>query len=90
MKIVKIKSDCGRVFSINAMEVAKDRATYYSQRDSDTSYEEELVYTHSEDSELTEWLFNNMNWWTLKSLKELDRVSIDLSDLDVQAEVVKK
>lgn len=61
MKFLRIE-DSGFVWDVPAEVIAKNRATYYAERDKDTSYDEEFKYTMSSNYELRDWFFGNMDW----------------------------
>lgn len=57
------------IFDIPAKIIAEDRAKYYAKLDSESGdglygdiFKSELAYTLDDDSELTDWASNNMNW----------------------------
>lgn len=60
----------GETWRFPALIVARSRALYYAEADTgetrgtehDRVYREEFDYTMSDDSELHDWLHNNMNW----------------------------
>jgi len=72
MKYVKVLFSNGEKFRIPATTIAYDRARYYAHRDNPNStvtdpewtktYNDEKKYTLDDDSELLDWLWNNMNW----------------------------
>lgn len=64
-KKVYLTLDDGRVYFLPLHVVAHDRATYYAQRDKDTTYQEEYDYAMSEDGKdcAMDWLYSNMNWY---------------------------
>jgi len=87
MKKVKIKLQDGRTYSIDATKVAENRAKHYAD-DPDSSYESEYKYTLENEDELTDWLFNNMNWYELNPILESSFLP-ELSDAEVEeSEVV--
>lgn len=61
MKVVQITQD-GFVWNVPATTIAKDRATYYAEKDPDTTYDKEYKFTMEDNMELTDWFLNNMNW----------------------------
>jgi len=56
------------IYSIPASVIAKDRAEYYAQLDSETGGDYDVVYneeyhnTIEDDYELVDWASNNMDW----------------------------
>lgn len=86
-KRVKLFLQDGRVFSVSAHVIAHDRATYYAKKDPETTYAYE--YAAVDNSELRDWLLNNMDWWDLAPRQELKHTLTPLSDAIVEdAEVV--
>lgn len=65
VKKVYLTLEDGRVYFLPLHVVAHDRATYYAERDKDTTYQEEYDYAMSEDGRdcAMDWLFNNMDWF---------------------------
>ena len=68
-KRVRITLADGRIFSVSGHDVAHNRATYYAEKDKDTTYESEYEFTVNDSYELKDWLFNNMDWWKEPSLR---------------------
>lgn len=68
-RFVEIELVDGRVYRIPRHVVANNRANYYAERDKSTTYQEEYDYlmeeTKDADSEVHEWLFNEMDWYEL-------------------------
>lgn len=64
-KLIFIQLADGRTYSIKAHDVAHNRASYYTERDEDTTYAEEYEFTVNDRYELTDWLFNQMDWYEL-------------------------
>lgn len=66
MKIIKIKFNGGRRYSLSADIVAFNRTRCYAEKDNyerdSIEWEREYRYCIEEDSELEDWLFNNMSW----------------------------
>ena len=60
-KYIEIESH-GYVWRADAHHVADDRAKYYSDIDSSTTYEEEYDFTMSDDYTLLDWYGNNMDF----------------------------
>ena len=54
--------DKGWIWEVPALAIAANRATYYSMRDSSTTFAKEIKYGMSSTHELTEWFLNNMDW----------------------------
>ncbi len=81
---IKLRSDCGRNFEIDAHEVADHRSTYYKNKDPDTTYTEEYDWVIQDSMELTDWLFNNMDWYECKTLKEVDPTKLPLNKLSFE------
>ena len=57
----------GYVFHVDAHAVAHDRATYYAEKDKDTTYQDEYNFTMGDDYELSDWYQNNMGWGKIPS-----------------------
>lgn len=62
MKRIRATMPDGTVWDIPAAVVAEHRATYYAQRDPDTTYSAEYDLTMRDDYELLDWAGNNMDW----------------------------
>ena len=81
-KLVYITLADGRVFTVKAHDIAHNRASYYDETDEDTSYAEEYEFTINDRYELTDWLFNQMDWYELNpqlvehELKELHECEV--------------
>lgn len=60
-KVLRIEDE-GFVWHVPAEAIAKNRATYYAKSDKDTAYEDEFKFTMSDNYELRDWFFNNMDW----------------------------
>lgn len=91
VKKVFIKLEDGRTYSILAHAVAHDRATYYAEKDTDTTYQDEYDYVMSDDGddELFDWLWNNMNWYEHDPVLEATDEPDDLSDVEVSSSYLK-
>lgn len=89
-KLIYIDTTEHRTFTIEAHEVIDHRSKYYASRDSDTSYQEEYQFLLEDDDEVTDWLFNNMDWYECETLKERRSVNSELSDLEVLASYVSE
>jgi hypothetical protein len=61
-KFLYITTENKYVYRVPAEVVADNRAKYYAEKDSDTTYQEEYDYTLSDDYELLDWFSGNMNW----------------------------
>lgn len=68
-QFVEIKLDDGRIYHISKAKIADDRATFYSERDTETDYSEEYNFLMSNTEEandiVLEWLWNEMDWWEM-------------------------
>ncbi len=82
MKKVMINTECARCFTIELDEIAKYRANIYQDRD-DTTFKEEYDFLMNDESEATDWLFNNMDWYECRTLKEVTQKARDLDELEV-------
>lgn len=87
-KRIHVTLEDGRVYSVPAHAVAHDRATYYAEKDADTTYEQEYEITASDDYELGDWLLNNMNWYELPDVRAEAIERGDLADVAVEAVAV--
>lgn len=71
-KVLRVTFSDGKVFDVPAEFIAKARAKYYAQTDADRGedytkvYNEELKAGLADDSEITDWAFNNMDWSDVK------------------------
>lgn len=61
MKKLEVKWQ-GFVWHIDADAVADARASYYADKDPDTTYQEEYDFTYGDNEELLDWYNNNMNY----------------------------
>lgn len=59
---LRVEFTNGAVWGIPLATVADNRATYYAEKDKDTTYQEEYDYVMSDDYEGLDWFLNNMNW----------------------------
>lgn len=76
MKCLEVTMPDGGRWAVPASIIAKDRATYYANRDLekgnisksewDERYEEEYIYTLEDAFEIPDWAANNMNWVDVK------------------------
>ncbi len=82
-KKIDIFTECNRHFQIDAHEVIHDRSSYYAERDKDTTYEEEYEFLDGDHSEITDWLFNNMDWYECKTLKEIPSKPKSLRNVEI-------
>lgn len=80
MKIFTFKAQDGSVWGFPATIVAHHRAEYYAKQDPDTTYHDEFSYTMSDNSELMDWVMNNMDFADLHDhlIKIRPAVPIDL------------
>ena len=63
IKYLFIQFSDGSVWKVPAHIIAKERAEYYAENDSDnTEYQKEFDYTMGDDHELTDWANGNMDW----------------------------
>lgn len=70
MKYLQVTMENGDVFEIQAHVIAVDRACYYATKEEGEQetearsaiYHSEYNYTIQEDTELVDWVKNNMNW----------------------------
>lgn len=60
-RIIKI-TDSEYVWHIPLEAIADNRAKYYAERDSDTTYQAEFDYVMSDDYEGIDWYCNNMDF----------------------------
>ena len=61
MKFLKI-DDGGFVWHIPLEKIADNRAKYYAERDSDTTYEEEFSYAMEDRHIAIDWFLSNMDY----------------------------
>jgi hypothetical protein len=52
----------GSVWAVDGHTVAHLRATYWAERDVNTTYQGEYEDTLSDDHELLDWAVGNLNW----------------------------
>ena len=67
IKRILIQFPNGEVWGLDAFDVAYNRAEYYASKESNPKkslevFDEEFNYTARNENELTDWLFNNMDW----------------------------
>ena len=89
-KVVYITLADGRVFSVSGHEIAHNRAAYYAGCDEDTTYESEYEFTVNDKYALSDWLFNNMDWYGMETLhlKKTDLKPLQECEV-VEVEVVE-
>jgi len=76
-------------WSVSALVVAKNRAEYYKEKGDD--YDEELEFALSDNSELTDWAQNNMNWSDIEPhAKRLQSPQCDYDDKWPNADIEVK
>lgn len=61
-KYITFTYENGAEWRIPLEIVADNRATYYTNRDKDTTYEEEYRFVMTDHYEGIDWFFNQMNW----------------------------
>lgn len=81
-KVIFIKTENGRAFEVDALEVANDRANYYANRDYD--YEEEFLIAMNDDQILEDWLLNNCDFYMFESCIEVRQKQKDISELEIE------
>lgn len=69
-KYIRI-SDDGFVWRVPVDIIASHRATYYADKDEDTTYQEEFEYVVDNDYEAIDWMQNNMDWEDYRDGAEL-------------------
>jgi len=62
MKFLRVTMPDGSKWDVPARVIAENRAKYYAEVDSDTTYQEEFEFTMSDNYELKDWAAGNMNW----------------------------
>lgn len=88
MKMLIVNFSNGNRFEIPAEVIAKDRASYYADKESDSAkefeqkFESELEYALENDSVVKDWASNNMDWDDVKD----DAVEIGAVPVDKSAE----
>ncbi len=86
--------DSGFVWEVPAEAIAKNRATYYAERDKDTTYDDEFKYAMGDDYELRDWFLNNMDWKDVKNVAKFVASPAALAepsmDEDTDVEVVER
>lgn len=80
---VLITVENGDVYSVQAHDIAHDRAAFYEKRDKTTTYGEEYDFAISDRSELLDWLFGNMDWDTMNPKLEEKAPAKKLRDMEV-------
>lgn len=81
MEKLIIKTNAGN-FAIECETIATDYATYYSDKDEDTTFEEEYNNIKDDLTELLDWFNNNMDYNELLRKGQLVKVSDDI-DIDI-------
>ena len=82
MKYIKIKMPDG-FWVVPVDVIADNRAKYFAERDSDTTYEEEFNYTMSSQYEINDWAKNNMRWSDVqKFARKLGNKSLTEDDFE--------
>ena len=74
-KFLRVTFSDGKTFDIPSHIIVHSRATYYANHDAGECkrgvpaptewvkvYNEETIYTLSDNQEITDWAFNNMDW----------------------------
>lgn len=61
MKIIKIYYGNGAIYGFPVEAIAHDRATYYAEKDVETTFQEEYDFTMSDWPTAYDWLRNNMS-----------------------------
>lgn len=85
-KKILLVLETGDQYTVDLLEVAKDRVNYYLNyaNTPDFNVEEELDFVLSDDFEGIDWLQNDMNWWECKSLSHYKSPSRELGDLEIE------
>lgn len=78
----------GAVYSIEAKEVAENRADHYEEDRSSKEWQEEVDYAMSDMSEIHDWMFNNMDPidldWTLEKKADPKLItSVQWGDIEI-------
>jgi len=75
MKTINLYTEEGYHFTIEAREIAINRAGYYADREDGGQqvFDDEFEYTINDNDELTDWLLNNMNWYDCDTLKKVPK-----------------
>lgn len=100
-KFLRVTFSDAKVYDISAEVITKARAEYYAKLDADRGedykkvYDEELKAGLEDDSEITDWAFNNMNWVDVAGhavFVEQESKSVDYHDewVNVKHEVISK
>ena len=70
----------GETWRIDAEAIAENRAKYYHELEKDenpNTYQEEFDYTMSNEVEIKDWAFNNMDWDDFTECRELIETAND-------------
>jgi len=75
LKQLRVTFSDGVSYHIPVDVIARSRASYYAEKDTkmkcgeeyDKVFKEEFDFTMSDNSEIIDWAFNNMNWSNVKS-----------------------
>lgn len=67
VKSLRVTMPDGSKWDVPAVIIARSRAEYYSQKDSEADYQEIFDYTLSDNEVLQDWAENNMNWEDVKT-----------------------
>jgi hypothetical protein len=94
MKVIKVTVRDGREYIIPVSVIADIRAKYYTEKDSDTTYEDEFNHVMEDDYEAIDWYRNNMNpdevLDHVRLIKEATPVPFeDLEDEDCTHEILE-
>lgn len=82
MEYIKVKMPDG-FWVVPVDIIADNRAKYFAERDSDTTYEEEFNYTMSSHDEISDWAKDNMNWSDVqKFARKLDSKILTKDDFE--------
>lgn len=60
-KVIELHMESGRFYHVPLEQVAKHRAEYYAQKDTDTTFEDEMDFVMTDDYEGIDWYQNNMD-----------------------------
>ena len=71
VKRIVLQFPSGEVWSIDATEIANNKANYYADKEKTCKerndvYSVEYLNTIKNEDELIDWMFNNMNWNDIK------------------------
>lgn len=65
-KYLRVTMNDGTRWDVPAEVIARSRAKYYSDTDTEITYDEEFSFTMEDDFELRDWAANSMNWADVK------------------------